>query len=477
MALFARDTSFRVQSIESCRANHGPMRTKATTGEAFRSRGKRLYRVVVCVCAVFLSAQMVFGSTHASDSVTAPGSLFAVDPDLLGRRVDPLAPRNIWTFGECWGLPPLFFRSNIQGLYQRADFLFPLGCREESLVRSKLRFTPLIESNWSKVPPFDGYSRCLTLFCGRSDMGQEYWGFFPFYGYSYRRRGKDSELFCLFPLYYQSTDDDIRTIRLLWPLITYSNSPGRFSMKIWPLFGKDAVRQDYFNWYLLWPFFQRVEKYPRTDQAYTYTALPFPLYMKQETAYSCSLDFIWPLITYYHHYATGHQRFTFRPLFTYGTGGGIDEISILYLYSYKRDRRKGIESGTGRGYVSVGEDDVFTEQKYMMISTIQKRYRKGCLIFARYRFWPVAEYTWDLEKGSHLKVPEIISLKNDFWDLNLGRFLRFVDLRDTPITRELSLLFGLSGHTEVKTWPHIPPPPKPGDDNWSELILGAFGKR
>jgi hypothetical protein len=281
----------------------------------------------------------------------------------------------------------------------------------------------------------------------------------------------------VFPLYYQSTDDDIRTIRVLWPFITYSNSPGRFSVKVWPLFGKDAIRSDYFNWYLLWPFFQRVEKYPGTEQAHVYTASPFPLYISQQTAYSCTTDILWPLFTYYHHYATGHHRYSLRPIFTYGTGGGIDEISILSLYSYKKDGRKGTESGTGKGYVSVGEDDVFTERKYMLISTIQKRYRKGCMVYARYRFWPFAEYTWDREKGSHLKVPEIISLKNDFWDLNLGRFLRFVDLRETPITRELSLLFGLSGRTEVKACPHIPPPPESGDDNWTELITGSFGKR
>ncbi len=434
-------------------------------------------RLLFWATLLFIPAETVCGSAHTFVRLTSPGTLFAVDPDLFSRRIDPRAPDKMWTLGEGWGFPPLFFRSKVQGLYDRVDFLFPLGCREESAFRSKLRFTPLIESSWWKVPPFDGYSRCLTLFYGRSDFGQDYWGFFPFYGYSYRHRGKDSEFFCMFPLYYQSIEDENRTIRLLWPLITYANSPGRVSIKMWPLFGKDAIRRDYFNWYLLWPLFQRVEKYPGTEQAQAYTALPFPLYVRQETAYSCSTDILWPLITYYHHYASGHQRFSFRPLFTYGTGGGIDEISILYLYSYKRDQRKGTETGTGYGYVSVGEDDVFTEQKYMLISTIQKRYRKGCMVFARYRFWPLAEYTWDLERGSHLKVPEIISLKNDFWDLNLGRFLRFVDLRDTPITRELSLLFGLSGRTEVKACPHIPLPPRPGDDNWSELITGAFGKR
>lgn len=432
---------------------------------------------VVILALILFQPCLVFGSAYDFLRLTAPGSLFAVDPDLNIRSIDPGAPSRAWTLGEGWGFPPLLYHSKVAGLYDRVDFLYPFGCREESTFRSKLRFTPFFESRWSKIPPFDGFSRCLTLYQGRSDLGQEYWGFFPFYGYTYRRYGVDKNRFLLFPLYYESTDDDAHTIRLLWPLITYARSPGRNAYKVWPLFGKDAIRNDYYNCFFLWPFFQRVDKYPGTEQASSYTALPFPLYMRQDDRVSTSTDLLWPLFTYYHHYPSGHTRYSLRPFFTYGTGGGIEELSILFVYSSKKDRNKGISSGSNDGYISVGDGEVFTERKFFMISTIQKRYRKGGLVFSRYRPWPFAEYTWDLDKGSHLKIPEIIPVKNDWWDLNLGYLLRFVDLRDTPITRELSVLFGLSHRTELKTHPHIAFPPKPGDDTWTELISGSFGKR
>ncbi|MDD3473223.1 MAG: hypothetical protein PHS86_10595, partial [Syntrophaceae bacterium] len=122
------------------------------------------------------------------------------------------------------------------------------------------------------------------------------------------------------------------------------------------------------------------------------------------------------------------------------------------------------------------QDEVMTEQRFLFFSRIQKRYRKGHLVYAKYRFWPFAEYSWDLEKGSYLKVPEIIPVRNDWWDLNLGRFLRLIDWRDTPVTTEVSLLFGLSRKNELKQRPHINKPPKPGNDDWSELISGAFGQ-
>jgi hypothetical protein len=279
----------------------------------------------------------------------------------------------------------------------------------------------------------------------------------------------------LFPLYYESSDDDAKTIRLLWPIITYADSPGRSSFQVWPLLGTDRVRNDYHNRYFLWPLFQAIDKHPGTEQASSYRALLFPVFSWQEDCYSSSTSLLWPLLNYYHHHRSGHRRYSLRPLFTYGTGGGIEEINILYLYSSKKDYRKGTSSVDG--YVSVADDEVSTERRFLFMSSIKKRFRKGLLVYAKYKFWPLAEYTWDLDKGSYFKFPEIIPLKNDWWDLNLGYLLRLVDLRETPITREVSLLFGLSRRTDVKVVPHIPKPPRSGEDNWSELITGSFGKR
>ena len=409
--------------------------------------------------------------------VSTPGTFFAIDPDFTIRRVDPKADSHIWTIGEGWGFPPLFFRSKIPGKFDRLDIMYPIGFREESNFQKKIRIMPIYDSWWSKIAPFDYYTRFLTMYKGRSDMGQEYWGIFPLYGFSFRRFGVDSNRFILFPLYYESEDDGAFTRRFLWPIGTYSNSPARKTFKIWPVFGSDSIRNDYHNTFVLWPFFQATDKYPCTEQFTSFRAMPFPFYMTYETAYSKNLDVIWPFFSYYHHFRSGHKRYSLRPFVTYGTGGGIEELNLFYVYSYKKDKNKGLEyGGSGDGYISVSQDEVMTEQRFLFFSRIQKRYRKGHLVYAKYRFWPFAEYSWDLEKGSYLKVPEIIPVRNDWWDLNLGRFLRLIDWRDTPVTTEVSLLFGLSRKNELKQRPHINKPPKPGNDDWSELISGAFGQ-
>jgi hypothetical protein len=458
--------------------NHGP---------AVRRAVRLLWKVpirrtllIVLIIALSVPLQPSKSWTSAQHFLNMAGreTFFAINPDLTIRRINPWAPDKIWTLGKGSGIPPLYYRITVPGMYDRVDFFYPFGLHEESIFQSKLRFSPFFESRWAKTPPFEGWSRCLTLYQGRSDLGQEYWGFFPFYGYSYRRFGVDKNLFLLFPLYYESSYDDARTMRFLWPFITYANSPGRQAVKVWPLFGKDAIGKDYYNNFILWPFIQMIDKYPGTKQASSYRALPFPLYMTQTTPHDSTTDVVWPFLRYYHHRPTGHSRYSFWPLVTYGTGGGIEEFSVLFLYSSKKDLRKGTsDSGNSGGYISIGDDEIFTEKKFLLINTIQKRYKKGLLVQTKYRFWPFAEYNWDVAKGSHLAIPEIIPLKNDWFDVNLGKLLRVIDIRDTPITRELSFLFGLSKKTHYKRIPHINRPPKPGEDDWAELISGAFANR
>ena len=433
------------------------------------------------ICWVIVAFLSLGTSTKANSSVydyfktASPASFFAVDPDLLIRSMDPKADSKTWRIAETWGFPPLFLKSKVPGLFDRLDILYPLAYQEDSNFQKKIKIIPLFESRWSKIAPFDNYTRFVTMFKGRSDMGQDYWGFFPFYGFSYRRFGVDKNMFFLFPLYYQSEDDGAKTYRILWPIITYANNPFRFSMKVWPLYGKDRIRNDYDNRFLLWPFFQIIDKYIGQEQWSSYKALPFPVYVTRETNYDYNVDIIWPLFTYYEHYASGHKRYSLRPFFTYGYGGGVDEFSFLF-YSSKKDRNSGTSSSSTDAYVSVGKDEVVTERKFFFMSAIQKRYRKGTLVSAKYRFWPFAEYTWDYAKGSHWKIPEVVPVSDAWWNLNLGRFLRLVDLRETPVTRELSVLFGLGRKNEIKNHPHINKPPKSGDDNWSELILGSFRK-
>ncbi|MCX5861661.1 MAG: hypothetical protein NTW27_06030 [Deltaproteobacteria bacterium] len=439
------------------------------------SRG--LVAAFVILVALLVLPEVSEGSAYDFLRLTTRESVFAVDPDLMIRSIDETASDRLWTLGRGWGFRPFFFRSRVADLYDRIDFLYPFGCREESRFRRKLRLVPFFESRWSKLPPFEGFSRCLTLYKGRSDLGQNYWGFFPFYGYTHRRFGVDHNFFLLFPLYYESTDDGDRTFRLLWPLITYSSGPSRASLKVWPFYGRDAIRNDYFSSFVLWPFFQRTLKYPGTEQASLYSAMPFPVFVRQEDSYSSSTHILWPFMTFYRHYRSGHWRFSFRPFLTYGTGGGIEELSFLFFYSSKEDHRQATASKDSEGYISVAGDEVVTERSFLKMSSIKKRFRKGCLVYARYRFWPFAEYIWDVKRGSRLKVPEIIPLNDQWWDLNLGRLLRFVDFRDTPITTELSTLFGLRQTTAIKQIPNITCPPNPGDDDWAELISGSFGRR
>lgn len=432
--------------------------------------------LLILLYALSCPLNLEASSYHFLDSF-ADGNTIAIDPDITIRRIDPSAPDNIWLLGKTRGFPPFYNRIEVPGLYERDDFLYPFGLREESTFQSRLRFPILFESRWAKRPPFDGSSRLLTAYQGRSDLGQEYWGVFPFYGYTFRRFGVDSNFFFLFPLYYQSSEDDILTHRFLWPIVTYADSPGRQAFKVWPLIGTDSIHNDYFNKFALWPLFQKIDKYPGTRQAYSYVAAPFPVYVNECTPHDKSTSLLWPFLNYYQH-KSGFTRYSLWPFVKYGSGGGREEVNLFYIYNYKKDLRTGEkESGRSKGHIAIGDDEVFTERKFALVNSIQKRYRKGELIYTKYKFWPFGEYSWDKRKGTHLKIPAVLTFKNDWFNLNLGSLLNIIDIRETPITRETSFLFGLSRNSYEKQVPNIPPPPSPGSDNIEEMILGAFGEK
>ncbi len=172
-------------------------------GSLATRRAPRHGRAILGLPRVLIGTALCVGlflgcAGHAQAFLTTPShpTLFAIDPDTVIRKMDPTAPSRMWVIGQGWGLPPLFYRSKVPGLYDRWDFCYPLGCKEESYFRSKTRFTPLVDTQWYKIPPYDGHSRYLTAFWGRSDDGQNYWGVFPFYGYTSSSMRRGQHAFC-----------------------------------------------------------------------------------------------------------------------------------------------------------------------------------------------------------------------------------------------------------------------------------------
>ena len=100
---------------ESILSKSGPIATDKNRGGA---SSLLAFIPIVLFITVLFQHTPACGSAYDFLQLTASGTLFALDPDITIRRIDPRSPNGAWTLAEGWGLPPLFFRTSVPGLYR-----------------------------------------------------------------------------------------------------------------------------------------------------------------------------------------------------------------------------------------------------------------------------------------------------------------------------------------------------------------------
>ena len=101
-----------------------PIAAGKNRGGAF---GLLIFVPIILFVTVLFQHTPACGSAYDFLQLTSSRTLFALDPDITIRRIDPRAPNGAWTLAEGWGLPPLFFRTSVPGLYDRLDLFYPFG--------------------------------------------------------------------------------------------------------------------------------------------------------------------------------------------------------------------------------------------------------------------------------------------------------------------------------------------------------------
>lgn len=132
------------------------------------------------------------------------------------------------------------------------DVLWPLGTwhahRGEAWWRGALAYgdARTDDPSWSaNVFPL--------WFSGADRSGDGYWGLFPLYGNHPHALLMDDWSFALWPLWQTYTVKDVRSRAVLWPFVTWRESP-RAGVGVWPFFGT-ATQRESKHAYALWPFF------------------------------------------------------------------------------------------------------------------------------------------------------------------------------------------------------------------------------
>lgn len=114
-----------------------------------------------------------------------------------------------------------------------------------------------------------------VLALGRSTEGRDYGAVFPLGGHLEEFAGRDSIDFALFPLYAHSTQGDLETWNLLFPLIAWTRGDDESRFRIFPVYGQ-AREPGIRRRFILWPIWNAADYSAPQHEGYSH--LLFPLY-------------------------------------------------------------------------------------------------------------------------------------------------------------------------------------------------------
>ena len=116
---------------------------------------------------------------------------------------------------------------------------------------------------------------------GRSTTGKNYGALFPVGGEIYNWFGRDRVEFALFPLYWHSELNDLRTDHYLWPLISRTTGHDIYRFRVFPFYARSEKKGVEDHRSILWPFWSTV-RYDRPGARGSGFML-FPIYGHSKT--------------------------------------------------------------------------------------------------------------------------------------------------------------------------------------------------
>ncbi len=112
-------------------------------------------------------------------------------------------------------------------------------------------------------------------FQGRDAQGRAYAAVFPLGGRIREFFLLDRVDFALWPLWVQSRQGEIRSNTVLWPIFSETKGKGIYRARVFPLYGRSAMRDHYVKKFVLWPIFTSARyEYPQS-RGYGFVLLPF----------------------------------------------------------------------------------------------------------------------------------------------------------------------------------------------------------
>lgn len=193
------------------------------------------------------------------------GCLFSSEGDMrtgesAWEAVGPIAEQQCIGSESRFAVRPLYTRETDDRGRTTRDFLWPLATWRTWGDKTDWRFLCFFGHDENNAEPDGAYHAWFLpfLFLGRDGKGEDYGAVFPLGGKINNFFGRDEVSFALFPLYWHSELNDLRTDHVVWPFFSRTTGTDTYQIRVFPLYGFASRSNDVERSFVLWPIWSHM---------------------------------------------------------------------------------------------------------------------------------------------------------------------------------------------------------------------------
>lgn len=332
------------------------------------------------------------------------------------------------------------------------DVLWPVGHFRWWNNETDWRFLTAVYHDPDAADPASAYRFWLLplLALGRARDGEDYGALFPLGGRIDNWFGRDRVEFVLFPLYWHSELNDLRTDHYLWPLISRTTGHEIYRFRVLPFYARSEIMGVEEHRTILWPFWSTA-RYDRPGQpgARGSGFMLFPLYGHSKTESSETWMFLPPFFRHSTGKA-GTENIYLWPFIQTQTSKEQDKFYVWPLYGRRtteqENRRFWLWPLIWNRTDFQKDRSVNRVRVFPVYDAESTRLKAGDEpVVDRYVcVWPLASYERKQGDYKRFRVPDLWPFRDSGpIERNLTPWWTLYKYERTPLGRENDILWGL----------------------------------
>lgn len=345
--------------------------------------------------------------------------------------------------------PFFVHESDLHSGRESMDVFWPAGHFRWWKNETDWRFLNLFYHDPDAADPTSAYRFWLLplIAVGRSKEGDDYGAFFPLGGRVDNWFGRDRIEFVLFPLYWHSELNDLKTDHVLWPLISRTTGNEVYRFRVFPFYARAETKGVGEQRSILWPFWSTVRYDRPGSRGGGFMLFPFYGHAKTEGSET------WMILPPFFRHSTGREgteNVYLWPFVQTQTSKDLDKLYVWPLYGRRTTEREmrrfwlwpfiwnRTESRPDR---SVSRVRVFP----FMDSEVTRLNGANSSVVDRYMcVWPLGSYERIQDGGKRVRVPDLWPFRNTpAIERNLTPWWTLYRYEQTAVGHETDILWGL----------------------------------